>query len=1141
MELFKMADKTNRNILNPVSLIKHNRKVKNINSVTWKMILKKIYSLVFILLFILMWGGSFGQNGEPDYSQVISQADTYFTKGDYINAKASYQYASQLKPDEKYPKDRLGETISKLKEKMAVMDEHNAIITEADKLFYQKNYDQAKLKYLEAKKTVPEDSYPAEKIAEIDKIVNEANEKQKSYDEAVSKGEQFIKFRKYEQAKSEFEKAADALPDNQYPKDKIPELDKLIEQTAIAKAAYEETIASADRLFNLKYYENARQEYQKAADAKPEEDYPVTKIKEIDVLLVKKTEFDKMVNEADEFYANKELEQAKASYQNALKIYPSENYPKSMIDKINSALSSVMSKDELYQKSIADADGFYNSKDFTNAVKEYENASTLKPDEQYPKTRIKEINDLLAKTESDEREYNQSIQQGEQLLGKKEYATAKDLFAKASQLKPDEQYPKDKLKEINKILEQQSSVQDSYNQSIAKADAFYTGKNFDEAVKEYQNALVIIPGQKYALDKIDEINAMKSGLKEKDNQYVGLLTEADNLYQKKQYEAARNKYSEALKVKPGEAYPDQKIGEIDNVLAENRNKENDFNKSVATADLFYTKKEFEEALTEYQKANALKPSDKHVNERIDEINSTLSSQKSTEDNYNLSISQADAFYASKDYSNALKGYQSALAIKPAEKYPSDQVALINGLLINQQNQDNDYTRIISEANNLYKQKDYEKALAKYQDASRIRPQESYPKERIAEITGILDAAAKENQSYSDALKDADGLFALKKYDEAKLAYMKASYMRPKEQYPKERIAEMDSMAGAQKAKIAEYDKAISIGDRMMESKDYDKAKANYEEALQIMPAEQYPQDKLNEISDLLIAQETSVQDKYNDAVSEADLLFAKKDYDAARIRYQNALKFKSKESYPVQKIAEIDSLESNLQSLGTQYTQFVNAGDLAFRLKEYQEAKAKYVAASAIFPKEEYPITKIEEINLIFKSQSLQNQKDYDKAVADADKFFSSSIFDQALESYRNAKYFKPDETYPDEMIGKIMVILDKNAMRNLVSNPIIIANHEEKKLNFSPVDITDRKSNFIFIKARNTGTNEFKVVISFGKGSGKSGGFVLPIPSSQEVREYIIAIGKQYNWFSIDNDYVSLVPEGGTVELSLIKISRGD
>ena len=157
---------------------------------------------------------------------------------------------------------------------------------------------------------------------------------------AIANGEKFIKFRKYELAKEEFEKALVVKPDEQYPKDKIAELSFLIEETKKVKAEYDETIAGADRLYNLKYYDNARKEYEKALNAKPDEHYPAAQINEIDKILVKKNEFDRLVQAGDEAYMNKDLEAAKANYQAALKIYPDENYPKTMIDKVNIGLLS---------------------------------------------------------------------------------------------------------------------------------------------------------------------------------------------------------------------------------------------------------------------------------------------------------------------------------------------------------------------------------------------------------------------------------------------------------------------------------------------------------------------------------------------------------------------------------------------------------------------------------------------------------------------------------------------------------------------------------------------------------------------------------------------------------------------------------
>jgi tetratricopeptide (TPR) repeat protein len=1203
-------------------------------------------------------------------------------------------------------------------------------------------------------------------------------------------------------------------------------MDLLIAEALKVKEAYDETIQNADRLFNLKYYENARDAYQQAAAAKPDEDYPKQKIKEINELLVQKNEFDDLVVKGDEFYMNKDLESAKSNYQEALKIYPSESYPRDMIDKINQALKSLKNTDELYQQALADADDFFKQNDYTNAIKEYENAAQIKPNEGLPKQKIAEINDLIARQEAAELEYNQAVQMGEQLLAKSDYQGAKTEFEKALSVRPDESYPRKKLAEIGEVLKEQGAVQESFDQSIAKADALFEKGEYDAAIKEYQNALVIIPAAPYATQKLEEIKTIKAEKAVQQKEYSQAIAEADKLFEKKDYAGARQKYSEASRIDDFQSYPQQKISEIEIILANRQELENDYNKAIATADIFMNNGEYESALAEYQKANSLKPSEKYPIEKIDEISKKLATQKDIEEEYNGLIASADQYYQSGDYERAKKDYQEAVELKPAEKYPSDQILLItqlqqdkqqtdaqyqqliadadrffksdaleeskdkytealtlkpesveastkineiekilaeraalqknyeltmaeadkyfnegnyekalqkyeaaskikpaeeqsgikigeievllaakrsneenyakaiengdkllskqdykaaraeyekaleykpgesypteklnevttilttieeqqnvyeqlianadrlfaeakyelakteyqkaldikpeekhpadrireieeilqkldftkrqyaetiaaadllyndgkydqaldeyktagaiypteqypkdrineiNGILAGQAAIEDQYNQAITEADNQYKQKYFEQALKRYQDAAQLKPDAKHPQERIAEISGMLAAINKENEDYQNAIKEGDNLFAMQQYSDAKLSFMKAANIKPNEDYPKNKMDEIDQLIANQKATEAEYNRLVAAADRMMESEEYDKAKLKYTESLAIKPNEPYPNNQLKKIDDIFLAKELATQEAYNTAISEADGLFAKEQYEPARIKYQAALKIKPNEEYPVQKIAEIEKLVSDFETLRANYNLLIADADKHFKAKEYDQAKAKYVQASALFTEEEYPINKIEEINLIFKAENERIQKAYDKAIADADKFFSSSAFDQALDSYRSAQFIKPDETYPGQMIEKIMVIMDKNAVRDLVKGTVNIDDQEIKKLEFSPVSVSDRKSNFIVIKAQNISGNEFKVVMSYGKGGSKNGGFVVPIPAGEDAKEYIIPVGKQYTWFSEDNDYISLVPEGGSVAVTILKISRGN
>ncbi|MGQ9846663.1 MAG: hypothetical protein ACUVQP_04050, partial [Bacteroidales bacterium] len=92
------------------------------------------------------------------------------------------------------------------------------------------------------------------------------------------------------------------------------------------------------------------------------------------------------------------------------------------------------------------------------------------------------------------------------------------------------------------------------------------------------------------------------------------------------------------------------------------------------------------------------------------------------------------------------------------------------------------------------------------------------------------------------------------------------------------------------------------------------AKSAYTEALKIKPEENYPKNKITEIENLIAQKEKKEQEinlkeqSYKDAITKADKAFLSKDYSSAIAYYQTALKQKPNESYPKQKILECQEL-----------------------------------------------------------------------------------------------------------------------------------------------------------------------------------------------------------------------------------------
>lgn len=105
-----------------------------------------------------------------------------------------------------------------------------------------------------------------------------------------------------------------------------------------------------------------------------------------------------------------------------------------------------------YKEAIEMADASFENKKYKDAKASYKKASEIKPEETYPKEKIAEIDKYFANKRA--KTYKSHIKKADELLGQEKYNEAKNFYAKASKIKPKEKYPKDKIAEINKKLEE---------------------------------------------------------------------------------------------------------------------------------------------------------------------------------------------------------------------------------------------------------------------------------------------------------------------------------------------------------------------------------------------------------------------------------------------------------------------------------------------------------------------------------------------------------------------------------------------------------------------------------------------------------------------------------------------------------------
>lgn len=1229
------------------------------------------------------------------YSSVIATADNDYINKDFEKAKAGYQKALTIKPDDVYPKSML-EKID-----IALMDisksnrsSYEVAISEADKYYNAQDYEKAMEAYKNAQRFQPDATYAQQRISDINGMLNLIKSQDEAYAQSISKADQLFKEERYDEAKSEYQQASVLKPTETYPKVKVDEINTIQANLQNQRQIYSSLIAGADKLFFSDNYEEAREQYRKASDLFPKEQYPLDQIKMINEILGRRDTYTKAVTSADQLLYSKKYDEALAEYRKAAaldekevypqgKIYeietilaeqereqtqqrqydsvlviadgqfengdyvhametykqaqaisPAQGYPKRKLDEINRINQEATAREAFekqYSDAVAQADQLLAAKDYEGAIKAYEAALQLKPGEQYPKDKIAGIHatlDAIAAQELLDKQYADAIASGDKFMEAKDYQNALTSYQTALSLKPGEQYPAQKAAEATSVMGEieaaRVALEKQYNDAIAKGDQSMAAGEYDNAIVSYEAAAKLKPSENYPVDQIKEAGLKKEEVAAKqalDKQYNDAIAKADKLLAAKDYQNALTAYNEAADLKPTEKYPADKIMEINttvNQIAAQEALDKQYNEDISKADKMLADKDYQGALLTYQAASALKPSEKYPLSKIEEINTTIKdiadAKEALDKQYSDAISIADNLLASKDYQGALNAYNAALKLKPAESYPQAKITEINGTLqeiaAQQQALDKQYNEAIVAADKFLAVKDYQNALSAYQSAAILKPGESYPGTKIAEITGILDAiAAKEalDKQYNETVANADKLFAAKDYQGALKGYQAALALKPGEKYPADQVTAVNGILGEIAAKEAlekqfgqltveaedlegqqqyaeakkkyeaalalkpgdptitskitaldatmteiarkaeedkKYNDAIAFGDKHMAAKDYVNARKEYELARSIKTSEPYPQQKLTEIDNIEedIRKQKALDDQYNKAIAVADGFFKEEKYEEARASYQEAQKLKPDEDYPQKQVADINQrLVVQAQERDQAYQVAISKADNYLGQQDYTMAKVQYERATELKPNEVYPLDKLKLVNEEIMKQRQVIQEEYDKAIADADKYYASKLYDNAIESYRASSLLKPDEEYPKEMVRRILKMLSERSIVQINKDPLVIPNNTTHKFEFLPVPVKDRKSNYIYFTARNTSDKEYKLIINFGKDQVKNGGVVVKVPPGAELNQYIVRISAQYKWFSDDNNWITFYPEGGDIEVNLLQISYSD
>lgn len=920
---------------------------------------------------------------------------------------------------------------------------YDKLIADADALYHKKSYEGAVSKFREALMLFSDRPYPRDRIAEIEdllaalKMAEDANQ---NYLAAIKAGDEQFGATSYNEAIGSYQKALQFKAKDKYATDRIAESNRLLKELAGNKQ-YTDLIARADGAFNGQQFDSARGLYQQAIDMRPRDaQYPRDQIKKIDTELARlarlkaaDAQYADAMSKGNASFAAAAYPAALASFKQALSLKPADSTAQTRIADTEAAILALANQQK-YNDLVAKADQQFSQNQLAPAKDLYLQSLALKPAEQHPKDRIAEIDRTL--------QFNQTL---EQLLAEannnfnlKNYVAAKTNYQQVLQLQASHEAAQKRIAEINLILSRQAT-DEQYAAAISAADLAYNARQFEQAQSGYQQALTIKPTEKYPQTQLDKIGLELKQLADaaaREQQYQTLMQQGKTAFDARDFAAAVTAFQGALSAKPND-------GPATTRLAETRDLQNRFNQALQQADAAFNGKQYAAAKPLYLQVLAIVQAHEKSVSRVAEIDRLLA-QQDLDKQYADLLAAADKAYTARQLQPAKTGYQQASALKPAENYPKEQVARIDAELGRLARVDTDYNRAVTEGDRLATSREFEGAIGQYQAALTLKPAEIYPADQIGKMKQLLADRLKAEQTdraYRQAIAKGDSLFGLKDYVLAKTNFGNAATLRPEQKYPKDKLAEIDGLLAdlaRQKAVQAEvtrtYQAAIKRGDDAFRVKNYDAAVDAYNEAHLIKTAERYPTDQLAEIERLKAA---ALDQAYQAAIAKADALFAKNELAAAKPAYQSALQVKANDAYATgqiaaidRKLAELAQAEASRQQVETAYTTAIAGADQAFAAKNYAGAKPLYQQAQQLKPSEKYPpaqLVKIEQALQQLAAQAALDQQ-YAQAMQAAKTAQTADRLDEAVTLYTKAQALKPAEPEPPQRLAELRQLLAQRA-----------------------------------------------------------------------------------------------------------------
>lgn len=290
----------------------------------------------------------------------------------------------------------------------------------------------------------------------------------------------------------------------------------------------------------------------------------------------------------------------------------------------------------------------------------------------------------------------------------------------------------------------------------------------------------------------------------------------------------------------------------------------------------FSDKDYISAKTYYEMALKRKPNDAEAKKKLDQTLVKIQEDSERQEVFYAHLDAGDALNAQNKYAEALAEYDKALAIFPDDKYVGAQAETIRAILKERQDKQDAYDTAIAQGNTLLEEENFDAAIMQFETAKAIFPNDNLPKERIAEAKRLQSLYNEKVTRFNTLTEEANNLALRKNFDGAIQKLNQALEIFPDNVQAQQKLQELQGSKDINDR----YNAIIAEADRMYESKSYKDAKVQYQNALAVIAGDAYATDMIARL-DPLIAQQDAEEAARIAAEQEAARLAA--EAEAARI------------------------------------------------------------------------------------------------------------------------------------------------------------------------------------------------------------------------------------------------------------------